>query len=129
MRAATSFTEILNRRGRIVLFTPSAIIGLRLEQMAERAHAQVVHTRGWADRFGPLGVWNRIHQSREFGLLSCNQATYVNATVLRGTDFVWVGETGDPMRAPYTWGCFSQCMSRGDPTDPPMLWLLPEDAT
>lgn len=49
MRAAKSFTEILDLRGRIVLFTPTAAIGLRFEQQAERNHAQVIHTRGWAD--------------------------------------------------------------------------------
>lgn len=128
MKAARSFKEVLDKRGRIVLFTATATIGLRLEQEAERNHAQVVSTRGWADKWGPMGQWGRIHRCREFGLLSCNQATYTGAKLIFGTDFVWVGETGDPMRAPFTWGCFSQCMSKGDPENPPRLWLLHEDA-
>jgi hypothetical protein len=128
MKAATSFTEVLRQRGRIVIFTPSATVGLRFEQHAERHHAQVVTTRGWADRFGPISTWNRIHDSGEFGVLSCDQQRYMNATTLKGTDFVWVGETGHPLNLPYLWAAFSNSMSRGDPLNPPNLWLLAEDA-
>ena len=128
MKAATSFTEVLKARGRIVIFTPSAIVGLRFEQHAERNNAQVVCTRGWADKFGPISAWNRIHASREFGVLSCDQQRYMNATTLYGTDFVWVGETGHPRNLPHLWSAFSNSMSRGDPLNPPNLWLLSENA-
>lgn len=129
MKAANSFKEVLDRRGRIVIFTPSASVGLRFERMAERYGAQVVTTRGWADRYGPISTWNRIHQSREFGVLSCCQTRYTQSVMLHGTDFVWVGETGHPERMPHLWLAFSQSMSRGDTDNPPHLWLLHEDAT
>lgn len=128
MKAAKSFKEILDHRGRIVLFTPSASLGLRFEQEAERAYAVVVSTRGWADRYAPLSAWNRLHQCREFGLLSCDQKTYANGTTLHGTDFVWVGDAGHPLQRPHIWLAFSHCMNRGDQLEPPTLWLLPEDA-
>ena len=128
MKAAKSFKEILDRRGRIVLFTPSAALGLKFEQQAERAYATVVTTRGWADRYGPISAWNRLHQAREFGMLSCDQKTYTNGVTLHGTDFVWVGDAGHPRHTPHIWLAFSHCMGRADPVDPPTLWLLAEDA-
>ncbi len=127
MRAARSFTEVLDLRGRIVLFTPTAAIGLRLEQLAERHHAQVVTTRGWADAIGPLHTWSRIHTCREYGVLSCDQVRYIHGFKLEATDLVWVGETGDPVHQAWLWARFSQAMSRGiEREDPPRLWVLAE---
>jgi hypothetical protein len=111
------------------LFTPTASIGLRFEQLAERQHAQVIHTRGWADSFGPISLWQRIHDTREYGVLSCDQQRYVLGMKIMCTDIAWVGSTGDPVKEPHLWTRFSQAMSRGiDSEDPPRLWMLPEDA-
>lgn len=91
----SNFKEILAMRGRIVVFTATHPVGLRVEQMAERNYAHVVCTRGWADIYGPLHSWNRISQSREYGVLSCDQRTYLNGIQLPGTDYVWVGNCFD----------------------------------
>jgi hypothetical protein len=128
MQSATSFAKILALRGRIIIFTPSAPIGLRFEQMAEREHAQVVCTRGWADAMAPLSMWQRIHESREFGLLSCDQRRYVTGVRMHATDLVWVGETGDPLNVPHLWGAFSQAMGRAHIEDGARMWLVSEDA-
>ena len=130
MRAAKSFKEVLDLRGRIVLFTPTAAVGLRLEQQAERSHAQVIHTRGWADPIGPLHAWSRIHACRDYGVLSCDQMRYIHGFKLECTDIVWVGETGDPVHQAWLWARFSQAMSRGiEREDPPRLWVLAEGST
>ena len=129
MRAAKSFTEILDLRGRIVLFTPTAAIGLRFEQQAERDHAQVIHTRGWADPIGPLHAWSRICACRDYGVLSCDQQRYITGFKLECTDLVWVGETGDPVNQAWLWARFSQAMNRGmDRENPPRLWMMAEGA-
>lgn len=91
----SKFREILDLRGRIVLFTQSASVGLRFEQYAERHHARVVCTRGWADIYGPLLEWTRIHHAREHGVLSCDQVRYLNGVQVQGTDYVWVGACFD----------------------------------
>jgi len=91
----TKLLDILAHRGRVVVFTSSASLGLKIEQLAERHHAQVVCTRGWADIYGPLLQWNRIHLAREYGLLSCDQRTYLNGIQLPGTDYVWIGNCFD----------------------------------
>lgn len=103
MTPAKSFTEILAKRGRIVIFTANAQVGLRFEQVAERNHARVIHTRGWADPYGPLGEWGRIHNSRDYGVLSCNQTTYAGGFKIPATDLVWVGETGNPSSNASLW--------------------------
>lgn len=90
-----TFREILSYKGRIVLFTAHHQIGLRHELVAERAMLQVVHTRGWADPYGPLGIWLRLHASREPGLLSCDQMRYTRGFTIPATDLVWVGSPGD----------------------------------
>ncbi len=91
----SSFSDILALRGRVIVFTPSAPVGLRFEQFAERHHATVVCTRGWADIYGPLLQWTRIHHAREYGVLSCDQTTYFNGVQLPATDYVWVGNCFD----------------------------------
>lgn len=128
MKAATSFREVLDLRGRILLFTPNALVGLRFEQMAERHHAQVVHTRGWLDKWGPLGIWQRIHASRDYAVLSCDQKTYITGVRIPATDVVWVGPMGDPRFEESLWARFSQAMGR--PGDDPnvRLWTCGEDA-
>jgi hypothetical protein len=92
----TTFRDILAHRGRIVVFTPNAVVALAFEQMAERQHAQVVCTRGWADPYGPLLAWNRIYAAREYGVLSCDQKRYIEGYKIHATDLVWVGNPGDP---------------------------------
>lgn len=128
MRAARSFTDILAQRGRIVIFTPSASVGLKFEQLAERQHATVITTRGWADRFGPLSTWQRLHDARDFGVLSLCQTRYVTGVKVHCTDLVWVGDMGHPRDMPHLWITFSQCMSRAHETDEARLWTLAEDA-
>lgn len=91
----SNFKEILAMRGRIVVFTATHPVGLLVERLAERHHAQVVCTRGWADIYGPLLQWNRVNQAREYGVLSCDQRTYLNGIQLPGTDYVWVGNCFD----------------------------------
>jgi hypothetical protein len=90
-----TFRQILSYKGRIVLFTANAAIGLRHERVAERHSVPVIHTRGWADPYGPLGTWSRLHASREPGMLSCDQMRYTRGYVIQATDLVWVGSTGD----------------------------------
>ena len=129
MKAATSFTSILALRGRVVIFTPSAVVGVRYERHAERHHAQVVTTRGWADASGPLHAWGRIHAAREYGVLSCDQRRYVTGFRLPCTDLVWVGEMGDPLHVPHLWAAFQQAMARSDnQLEPARQWTLAEDA-
>lgn len=90
-----TFKSILALRGRIVLFTANPLVGLRHERVAERLGFQVIHTRGWADPYGPLGTWKRLHDAREYGLLSCDQMRYTRGYVIPATDLVWVGAAGD----------------------------------
>jgi hypothetical protein len=129
---AKSFTDILAQRGRIVIFTRNAVIGLRFEQHAERHHAKVVCTRGWADPIGPLGEWNRMHNQRDYGVLSCDQQRYVTGMRLPATDLVWVGPFGDPLNVPHLWGAMNQAMHRANHLE--LLgtqvnkWVLAEDA-
>jgi hypothetical protein len=113
----------------VLLFTSRADIGLRFEQLAERQHARVIHTRGWADTFAPVSIWRHIHDTRDYGVFSCDQQRYVLESFdLPATDLVWVGCTGDPVKEPQLWLRFSNAMSRGINSDnPPRLWLLPED--
>lgn len=129
MTPASSFLQVLAQRGRVLLFTSTAATGLRFEQFAERHHARVIHTRAWADPFGPVCAWRQIHDTRDCGVFSCDQERYVMTTFnLPCTDLAWVGCTGDPVKAPALWQRFSQAMSRGiDSNNPPRLWILPED--
>lgn len=95
---AGNFREILALRGRIVLLTRTAEIALPFEDLAERRFADVVSTRGWADPYGPLLAWGRIHSAREHGLLSCDQVRYVTKVYrIPCTDVVWVGSRGDAL--------------------------------
>lgn len=124
MRAAT-LLEILAYRGRVVIFTPTAELGLKAEQLAERHHAQVITTRGWADPYGPLSTWQRMHSAREYALLSCNQTTYTTGYKLPCTDLVWVGDTGDQLHTAHLWQRFNQCMATGFNLDiDPRKWLV-----
>jgi hypothetical protein len=87
----SKFKDILARRGQVIIFTGPAKVGLSFEQSAERQHANVVCTRGWADIYGPLHSWTRIVQNNEYGVLSCDQFTYLRGVQLKATDYVWVG--------------------------------------
>lgn len=128
MTPARSFVEVLAHRGRVILFTSSSATSLRFELLAERHHARVVHSRAWADAYGPVSIWRHMHDTREYGVLSCDQHRYVDGFVLPCTDIAWVGITGDPVKEPGLWERFSRAMSRGiDSDNPPRLWLLPED--
>lgn len=120
-----NWRDILRLRGRIVLFTQSAQVGLRFEQAAERDGVPVIHTRGWADRYGPLGQWKRIHDAREYGVLSCD-CRYAVKTLIPGTDFVWVGTTGNPLTEPTLWHLWQRAMEM--PANPEVRrWRLDED--
>lgn len=119
------FRDVLALRGRIVIFTPNALVGLKFEQAAERAHAQVVHTRGWADAYGPLGLWNRIHNSRDYAVLSCDQQRYVEGYKVHGTDYVWVGPTGDPDVEVFLHTRCQKALHLGD--EFARAWVLGED--
>lgn len=114
MKAAKSFTEILALRGRILLFSPNADVSLRFEQHAERQHAQVICTRGTEDPSVPLRRWHLIHNTREFGMLSCDQHRYVYRIPIPATDIVWIGETGHPDHWPGVWLRFCAAMSRAN---------------
>jgi len=122
----TTFRDILAHRGRVVVFTPNSVVGLAFEQMAERHHAQVVCTRGWADSYGPLLAWNRIYAAREYGVLSCDQHRYVHGFHLHATDLVWVGPTGDILHVSHIWRRYQHAMLRAG--DDPMIrkWALGE---
>lgn len=125
MIAAATFEEILVHRGQVVVFTPTAAIGLYLEQVAERSHAHVVTTRGWADKLGPLQIWRNLYASREYGVLSCNQETYCTGCRFGASDLVWVGDAGDPRVNMPLYARFSQAMLRTGDQDPPAReWLL-----
>lgn len=131
MIAAKSFTEILALRGRIVLFTASAAVALPLEQVAERQYFQIVTVRGWADIYGPISQWRRLHDSREHGLISCDIRSFGPGVRLPATDVVWVGETGDVLHVPHLWQLFTQAMARSDTIDETIAvrkWLLSEGA-
>lgn len=121
-----TFREILALRGRIVIFTPNALVGLKFEQAAERAHAQVVCTRGWADPYGPLLAWNRIHASREYGVLSCDQKRYIEGFKIHGTDFVWVGDGGD--YEVHAWLFWRRMKALSLAGDLGWRWMVAEDA-
>lgn len=107
-----TFTDILALRGRVVIFTPNAPVGLRFEQHAERHHAQVITTRGWADRLAPMAIWQRLHVNREYGLLSCDQHTYVTGIRIHATDLVWVGSVGDGVNELSLAARYQQAMRR-----------------
>lgn len=128
MQAAKSFNDILALRGRIVIFTPNAAIGLKFEQHAERHHAQVVCTRGHADPYIPLGQWSRIHAAREYGVLSCDQRRWVTGVRMPATDLVWVGPMGDPFVETNLWACFSQAMGRVEFGEECRRWTIAGDA-
>lgn len=110
MQVASSFSEILALKGRIVIFTGTAEIGLKFEQAAERSGATVICTRGWADKVAPLAPWMRLHSCREHGVLSCNQQTYITGFKLPATDLVWVGDTGRV--GDMTWARMQQAFNR-----------------
>jgi hypothetical protein len=112
-----------------VLFTPTAAVALPFEQHAERSYAKVIHTRGWADAFGPVSEWHRIHQCREHGVFSCDQVRFTTGVILPATDLVWVGETGNLLHLPHIHQRFINAMNRPfDPENPPRQWLLAEGA-
>lgn len=121
----TTFRDIINLRGRIVLFTATSDIGLLFERMAETYNMPVIHTRGWADPYGPLGVWTRIHAAREYGVFSCDQKRYVNGYKVPATDLVWVGSVGDPVAAPHVHFRHQQAMQNCGDADV-RRWLLRE---
>lgn len=128
MTPARTFLDVLAHRGRVLLFTPLQATAEKFEQLAERHHARVIYTRGWADPFAPLAPWLQIHKERDYGVFSCDQHRYVCGYELPCTDVVWVGCTGDPVKAPDLWHRFSHAMSREIETEkPPRLWILPED--
>lgn len=126
---AGRFSEILALRGRIVLFSPSALLSVQFEQFAERNHAQVICTRGFADPHVPLGAWHRLHASREYGLLSCDQRVYPGKAI-PATDVAWIGDTGDAMHTPHLWRMFDaamSCATAGDANGNAVRkWLLGE---
>ena len=122
---ANTFKNILALRGRIVIFTPNSVVGLKFEQAAERAHAQIIHTRGWADAYGPLGLWNRIHAARDYALLSCDQHRYVEGYKVHGTDYVWIGPAGDPNVEVFLYARCQKAMHLGD--EFARHWLIGED--
>lgn len=121
----TTFRDILNLRGRIVLFTATSDIGLLFERMAETYNMPVIHTRGWADPYGPLGTWARIHAAREYGVFSCDQRRYVAGYKVPATDLVWVGSVGDPVAAPHIHHRHQQAMQNCGDADV-RRWLLQE---
>lgn len=108
----STFKEILAHRGRVVVFTPNAAVGLTFEQYAERAHAQVICTRGWADPYGPIGLWHRACAAREYAVLSCDQHRYVTGFRIPATDLVWVGNTGSLHVDSHIFQRYSQAMNR-----------------
>lgn len=121
------FRDVLAHRGRIILFTKTASVGVVFEQMAERNHAQVICTRGWADPTGPIQAWHRILAARDYGVLSCDQRTYLSgAWRLGGTDYVWVGDCFDTpdVHARYLRAC---AKAREQGVDV-RFWTLSEDA-
>lgn len=130
MRAAQSFKEILDLRGRIAVFAPSAQISLLCEQAVERLHGHVVITRGHVDKYGPMSRWRQVHACREFGLLSIDQrSSWVTGLQFPATDLVWIGEMGHPKDSPALWLRFSHAMSRAATCDEPArLWALSEGA-
>lgn len=119
------FRDVLALRGRIVIFTPNTVVGLKFEQAAERAHAQVIHTRGWADAYGPLGMWHRIHAARDYAVLSCDQHRYVTGFRIPCTDLVWVGPGGDEHVELWLYTRRMQALHRGDEFT--RQWMLGED--
>jgi hypothetical protein len=111
MQVASSFSEVLAFRGRIVIFTPNAEIGLRFERHAERTtSATVICTRGWEDKVAPLAPWVRLHQVREHGVLSCDQRNYITGMHLPATDLVWVGNMGN--EGDHIWTAMMQAFAR-----------------
>lgn len=97
----STFKDILAFRGRILLFTPNASIALPMEQYAEAHHVQVISSRGWADSYGPIGIWRRVHAAREAGVFSADQVRYAGTTLpLPCTDIVWIGPRGHPVHEP-----------------------------
>lgn len=127
MTPITSIKTVLAHRGRILLFTPNAQCALPIEQAAERFGATVVHTRGWADPYGPVSTWVRIAENAEFGLFSATAQRYAEGYKIPCTDIVWVGHTGNPVHEAHAWRVFSLAMSRGiDNATPPRLWLMSE---
>jgi hypothetical protein len=124
MNLNRKFADVLALRGRIVLFTANAAVGLRFERQAEWNHAQVVTTRSWADAYGPLGMWQRIHAARDYGVLSCDQVRYVKGFALPCTDLVWVGPT-EPDHVKVR---FEQAMSRAEDNPNIRCWVIQEDA-
>lgn len=87
----TTFRDILAHRGRIVLFTPSASVALPFELAAERIFATVICMRGQADPYIPISAWNRVHATRQHGLLSLSQMVHSRGILVPATDIVWVG--------------------------------------
>ncbi len=126
-----TLSDILALRGRVVVFTASAPVGLQCERLAERYHATVICTRGWADRLAPLALWQRLHVNREPGLLSCNQHTYVTGLRIPATDLVWVGSDGVSEGEIGLTARYQQAMGRADHLEEMGLhvrkWRLNED--
>jgi hypothetical protein len=87
----------------------------------------VVCTRGWADPYGPLALWHRIHAARDYGVFSCDQHRYVQGVRLPATDLVWVGPTGDVLHVSHIWRRYQQAMNRCG--DDPLVrkWTLREN--
>lgn len=126
IRKDKSFTEILAYRGRIVIFTPSAAVGVKFEQCAERNHAQVVVTRGYPDSYMPLANWQRMHATRTYAVLSCDKMRYVKRD-LPATDLVWVGDNGHPEHSPVLRRAFDAAMHARAYGDETRLWHITPD--
>lgn len=122
-----TFKQILSYKGRIVLYTANHIVGLRHEKVAERYGFPVIHTRGWADIYGPIGTWQRMHLAREYGLLSCDQLRYTRPGLrLPATDLVWVGEVRDDPTHVLLRMRYDTAMAAWDAPDV-RRWTIPED--
>lgn len=122
-----SFPEILAFRGRILLYTPSAVIAGPFEEAARVRHAELVVTRGVPDKFIPVSRWQHVCGGREFGLFSTDQRSYTTGVRLGCTDIVWV--TNAVMFDDQNWRHLQQAMARGDPENPPRRWLVRPDGS
>lgn len=109
-----TFREILAYRGRVMLFTETATVGVKFEQCAERHHATVVCARGWVDNSVWLSRWTRLVAQREYAVLSLSQHAHAVGWRSGCTHAVWVGPIGpDPQIA----ARFQQAMARGFNTE------------
>lgn len=123
----TTLREILAHRGRIVVFTPSATLGLKVEQVAERNHAIVICARGQADPYIPVSAWHRVCNARDYGVFSCDQVAWVTGVRLPATDLVWVGETGLERGPDHLAVRYRQAMNRAAGSLDIRTWAIREE--